>query len=1216
MKNISKRQLTRTIFFFGLIFSLVLAASAAAYGVVACPHPQLFTQPDGSIITLQTKGDEFLGWTEDSGGNLIVFDLKQNGFCYATWTDDGPVSTGELLAAPRALLMPALAPPHRTQGRDIPHRLRDKARREREEATMALSAGAIMPEDLVLLPNTPPVTAPAAQLKRRVLIIHVTWSSRNGIGPAKLNGSQIYDLVFNPATNSVNKYYREILGASEDIILPASVNNPLNGAAGVIEVTLNGPHTNPGNNKDLSIALMKNAVTAACSQNLVNLRDFDTNGNGRLEAGELSIGLIIDGYEAAANGPAPAFWGMTVSAAGDTPDASATNNVKIERYFGQGAFHRNNGSVLNDMLTVGVICHELGHAAYGFKDTYDTGTLTGGNAAEGHGFWSLMAYGGWAKKTAAEYNGAAPSYPDAYNLVKCGFVTPGLAGDAENISLSSHLSIYIVRTDATQRQYFLLQQRKFGLTDNYDRGAFFSISPSANTDRGGLLIYHIDENAPNNNKPGHMLAGIAEAHGGVLNLQQTAANRNKGDLADLWGPSQREFSYSSDPSSNLYGPFTNDLLAPDKTVRSGVTINNIVWNSGAGATTLTMGYKAPTCYITSFSIPGSVGPAVIDQTAGTIGVLMPFGASLTSLTPTIQHNGLSVAPPSNAAQNFTNPVLYTVTAANGDTNRYTVSVRIATVADGLSLSDIYQPAGTNLTNSLRRYMYYGKYNAGADKPRPWFVIGQEDGALVLMQRYAHEQRDFHTPRSTTLLWGQSNIYNYLNNIGGQANPFTAAFVAGELSSVQKTEVKTIAFDQGDQTYSQQEDHSSYNTSFYLPSFNSRAGEVLSVTWSATLVGDTNKLIPGFIRELNGDIDRYWMRSILYGLDEKENPYFRMPYTLGGTGAARNYSDSIYWVRPLFKLNPANIVFIAEIGGSSIGSMPADANYEAGLGADKSYKLTVLGGNNGAAVGTLSNVPSGTVTAGLTGHTLSGLVSSPSSGGVYSLNYKIVREVAGTRSIVGYGSSSSLSSLNIDTGELMIGENYTVYVWLQKNNAVQSHEATMPQHFSLTVAEAQAGVNVSGLVKTYNPTKPTNLVLQGTNNTYPATIAGESGAGQREQGFNFSGVEPGTYTLIITKDAHTKFTVHNIVVAGRDVDLTQDGRPDVRLMTLRCGDINGDGNINNSDLTIMWQQANYNRSTSAAANKLCDLNGDGFINNIDLTILWLAYNYNRGEIEIN
>jgi hypothetical protein len=173
--------------------------------------------------------------------------------------------------------------------------------------------------------------------------------------------------------------------------------------------------------------------------------------------------------------------------------------------------------------------------------------------------------------------------------------------------------------------------------------------------------------------------------------------------------------------------------------------------------------------------------------------------------------------------------------------------------------------------------------------------------------------------------------------------------------------------------------------------------------------------------------------------------------------------------------------------------------------------------------------------------------------------------------------------------------------------------------ALSISAPPPGFTVTGQVKSYYPTKPATLELwlegetEAAHTTY--TRIASSGSGQAAQEFSFAGVEPGTYTLVITKAAHTGFTVHNIVVADGDVDLTADKRPEVQLLTLRCGDINGDGNINNSDLTILWRQANYNRSAAAADEPLCDLNGDGLINNIDLTILWLAYNYNRGEIEI-
>ncbi|MCL1794304.1 MAG: S-layer homology domain-containing protein [Oscillospiraceae bacterium] len=79
--------------------------------------------------------------------------------------------------------------------------------------------------------------------------------------------------------------------------------------------------------------------------------------------------------------------------------------------------------------------------------------------------------------------------------------------------------------------------------------------------------------------------------------------------------------------------------------------------------------------ITSFDFAGVSG--TINEAAGTIAATVPYGTNLTSLTPTIAHTGASISPASGAAQDFTNPVAYTVTAADGTTKIYTVTVTVA-----------------------------------------------------------------------------------------------------------------------------------------------------------------------------------------------------------------------------------------------------------------------------------------------------------------------------------------------------------------------------------------------------------------------------------------------------------------------------------------------------------------------------------------------------------
>jgi hypothetical protein len=91
---------------------------------------------------------------------------------------------------------------------------------------------------------------------------------------------------------------------------------------------------------------------------------------------------------------------------------------------------------------------------------------------------------------------------------------------------------------------------------------------------------------------------------------------------------------------------------------------------------------------------------------------------------------------------------------------------------------------------------------------------------------------------------------------------------------------------------------------------------------------------------------------------------------------------------------------------------------------------------------------------------------------------------------------------------------------------------------------------------------------------------------------------------------------NIKVGQEDVNLKNYPNDKVKLMTLRCGDINGDGEIDQADLNILWQLSNYNKRISAGADSRCDLNGDVEVNQIELNILWLPSNYNLGAVEID
>ena len=78
--------------------------------------------------------------------------------------------------------------------------------------------------------------------------------------------------------------------------------------------------------------------------------------------------------------------------------------------------------------------------------------------------------------------------------------------------------------------------------------------------------------------------------------------------------------------------------------------------------------------ITEFAILGVNGTIGED----TISLTVPYGTALTALTPTtVSITGESVSPAAGASRDFTSPVVYTVTAADGTTKDYTVTVTVA-----------------------------------------------------------------------------------------------------------------------------------------------------------------------------------------------------------------------------------------------------------------------------------------------------------------------------------------------------------------------------------------------------------------------------------------------------------------------------------------------------------------------------------------------------------
>ena len=163
-----------------------------------------------------------------------------------------------------------------------------------------------------------------------------------------------------------------------------------------------------------------------------------------------------------------------------------------------------------------------------------------------------------------------------------------------------------------------------------------------------------------------------------------------------------------------------------------------------------------------------------------------------------------------------------------------------------------------------------------------------------------------------------------------------------------------------------------------------------------------------------------------------------------------------------------------------------------------------------------------------------------------------------------------------------------------------------------------GGAVYGKVQSYNPNNATTVELrQGGTEKYTVTTATSSGSGQQKQTFTFPAVTKGTYDLVVTKPGHLKYTVTGVVVGDAAIDLTKLTGKAYSTITLLCGDINGDGWINSTDLGEILQGQNYGKQTTVAGvNKKADLNGDGWVNSTDLGIVLQSQHYGKSAVSVS
>jgi len=172
---------------------------------------------------------------------------------------------------------------------------------------------------------------------------------------------------------------------------------------------------------------------------------------------------------------------------------------------------------------------------------------------------------------------------------------------------------------------------------------------------------------------------------------------------------------SVSPASGVAQDFTNPVVYT-VTAETGSTQDYTV--------TVTISSSSSDKAITSFNFENPAAEGVITESTHSIAITVPYGTDVTGLIPTITYTGETISPASGAAQDFTNPVVYTVTSGTGSTQDYTITITVASISaksitsfslDGVAGTidetgktiAVTMPSGTNVTSLVATFTTTG-----------------------------------------------------------------------------------------------------------------------------------------------------------------------------------------------------------------------------------------------------------------------------------------------------------------------------------------------------------------------------------------------------------------------------------------------------------------------------------------------------------------------------
>ena len=402
-----------------------------------------------------------------------------------------------------------------------------------------------------------------ASKENRMLVIQLDYRNQHFI-----NGENSWsDKIFGTNNHQLNHYMRSVSQGNFTYSPVAEGGGDNNG---VLSVCFDTDHPDP--NVDIGSQFhpdLSDAIRNVSSLGF-DFSIYDTNRDGRITPDELLVVFIMAGEEDAYNGGSsrngiwaheyctepqytPVVNGVSVMGCASTPtEADGSYAIFGERHRDFSDDHD---------ATIGIIAHELGHAALRLPDLYD---VFGRSA--GIGGFGLMSTGSWGQATNSEYPGATPTHLSAWSKIDVGWVQPEVKSSINNSLVNlygtNESNYNIVKIPINNHEYFLLENRS---RDGYDSGLTTLLE---GTYQGGLAIWHIDDDTIAQKRDDNEVNADVRHKGVDLeeanDPRMDNSSNNFGHANNLFfSTNKSEFTPTTVPNTNSY------------TTSSGIYIENI-----------------------------------------------------------------------------------------------------------------------------------------------------------------------------------------------------------------------------------------------------------------------------------------------------------------------------------------------------------------------------------------------------------------------------------------------------------------------------------------------------------------------------------------------------------------------------------------------------------------------------------------------------------------